>query len=493
MDYDRLQENKIQVEAGLIKSSLMFLPFSLIIASLGYILKYSTILILICTIIFVVVCFIPYVCGKLFNNKHLDYATIISFSLISTTIFLFGNKPGLVILFFIPIGIACSYFSVKLLKFSFICMIIGLNISMFYISFSNKGLGMSLLINIAINIIFITALSIIVYFFFKNFVVRANNIFYDVISKEKTLLAINKQIGNTTNELINVAKTLESQSSEASDGTEELTAEINDMLLGVNLQSKNIDEVYSKLLIIQKGIKNIQENIKIISDNSLSTKLLATTGETLIKKSSEKDIDVLESIKTAQEKVNYLCSNIETVFKFVDKVQNIASQSKLLSLNAAIEASRAGASGKGFAVVADEVSKLAIQTAATVKEVYEILNKFKDESIEVSTTMNYTKNTVEEGVKLSRDVSLQFTTISNRNNDINEHIFELSSNVGKQLVSPIETITENLGNIRDSIHSHNSAINEVASVSEELTAMTEDLNSSAEELTNMAKSLVTQM
>lgn len=488
MNYNRLQENKLKVDAQIVKSGFMFLPISLILIILGHLLKYSITSIIVSTITFLIGCLIPKIFSKL-NSRYLSHASIISFTIISSTIFYLGNKPGLMTLFFIPIGIACCYFSISILKFAFASMVLGMNVSMFFYSLASKGLGMSLLVNVLTNIIFTALLSFVVYLFFKYFVKRANDIFNDVLNKEDTLLKVNEQVSDATKDLIKVAKALELQSSESSGGTEEITAEINDMLMGVSKQSQNIDEVYSELLIIQKGIKSIQDNIKIVSENSLSTQTLANNGTSLIQKSAQKDVDVLDSIKTTQQKVNYLCSNIDSVFKFVDKVQSIASQSKLLSLNASIEASRAGASGKGFTIVADEVSKLAAQTATTVKEVYEILDKFKKESIEVSATMGYTKNTVEEGVNLSREVSLQFATIAKRNTDITNNIKELSGNVTKQLVTPIESIAGNLGNIRASIHSHHNAINEVASVGEELTAMTEELNDSAVNLATMSKTL----
>ncbi len=490
MNIDRLQENKKQVEAGLVRSSLKFLPFSLILLLAGYFLKYSTIIIAVSTILFIVGCLIPYISSK-FYNKNLDYVTILSFTLISTTLYLLGNKPGLIILFFIPIGIACSYFSLRLLKFSFISLVVSMNLSMFYHSYSQKGFGLSLLINILVNIVFISGLSFIVYIFFKDFVQRANNIFNDVMSKEGTLIGVNNQISHTTNDLINVAKTLEQQSSEASGSTEQITAEINDMLLGVSNQSVNIDNIYSKLIIIQNGIKSIQENVQKISKDSFNTKSLANNGKSLIQQSSEKNIDVLGNTESVQEKVNFLCSNIDSVFKFVDQVKQIASQSKLLALNASIEASRAGESGKGFAVVAEEVSKLAVQTTATASEIYDILDNLKKESSEVSSSMLNTKSTVEEAVNLSTEVGANFTTIAMSNENISEYIALLSNDVAKQLLTPIETITDDLATIRDSIHSHNTAINEVASVSEELTAMTEELNASAVELANISRALET--
>ncbi len=488
MNNDRLQENKKQVESGLVKSSLKFLPFSLVIILLGYLLNYSTLVFVVGSILFMIGCLTPYISSKL-NSKNLDYITIISFSVISTILYLLANKPGLIVLFFIPIGIACSYFNIKLLRFSFICIVVGINVSMFYISFSQKGFGLSLLINILVNIVFVSALNFIVYIFFKDFVQRANNIFNDVMSKEDTLIGVNNQISHTTKDLVDFSKSLEQQSFEASGGTEQITAEINDMLLGVSNQSKNIDNIYSKLLIIQNGIKNIQENIQKISDDSINTKLLASNGKTLIQQSSEKNIDVLDNTKTVEEKVLFLCSNIDTVFKFVDQVKQIASQSKLLALNASIEASRAGESGKGFAVVAEEVSKLAVQTTATASEIFNILDSLKKESIEVSSSMFYTKNTVEESVNLSREVGVNFTTIAISNENISEYIVSLSSDVAEHLITPIETIADDLADIRDSIHSHNTAINEMASVSEELTAMTEELNASTIKLANMSRTL----
>ncbi len=489
MTNDRLRENKIQVDASVVKSGLKFLPLALLFILLGMAFKIGYTLLVVGFVIFCFGCITPYLCSKL-HIKYLDYVSIVCFTIISAlTYFIGGDKPGLLMLFFIPIGIACSYFSLKLLRFAFISISVGVSINFFYIGYSVLGLGIGLLKNAIVNVIFVSALSFVVYVFFKDFVNRANNIFTDVISKEDILLGINEQISSATKDLIDVAKKLELQSGEASGCTEQISVEINDMLVGVKSQTENIDGVYEKLLIIQKGINNIQENVQKITEDSIAAHSLANTGKALVQQSNEKNNDILGSIQSVEEKISFLCSNIDKVFKFVDKVKQIASQSKLLSLNAAIEASKAGESGKGFAVVAGEVSKLALQTTSAAVEIFNILDNLKKDSEEVASAMNFSKNTVEEGVSLSRDVGVKFTTIATNNDNISENILSLSNDVTKQLVVPIENITRNLVTMRDSIHAHNTAINGVASVGEELTSMTEELNSTAVELSNMSKSL----
>ncbi len=488
MNNDRLEVNKKQVDASMVKSSLMFTPFAVVLLILGYVMDYSMPLVIFGALIFSLGCLMPYFSIKR-NLKKTNYLIIICFTIIGIITYSIGNKPGLIMLYFIPIGIACCYFSKKLLKFAFITMAIGIDIGMFFEKLSLIGWCKALIINVIINTVFIAILSMIVYFFFKKFVIRANDIFQDVISKEGLLLEVNSKIKVIVDDLISVSKTLEKQSCEAAAGTEQISEEISEMLVGVANQAKNINDVYEKLLVIQKGIRNIQQNVKSISEDSITSLSLANSGNVLIQQLSEKDTDVINSITLVEQKLNFLFDNMDTVFKFIDQVKQIAAQSKLLALNATIEASRSGERGKGFAVVADEVSKLAIQTTATATHANNILENLKKESREVSSAMNYAKNIIQEGVALSKEVGISFTTIVKSNGNINNNILSLSGDVIKQLVTPIEVITGNLEAMRGIIQAHSTAINELASVSEELTSMTEELNISAGDLAQMSNSL----
>ncbi len=488
MNFTRLQENKKQVDSYIAKSSLKFLPFTLFFIIGGISTKENILSTILCTVIFAIGCISPYICNKL-CFKNIDYITIIGFTLISSLLYFQFEKPGLIMFFFIPIGIACCYFNIKLLKFSFVMMVLGINLSLFFSSLLNKGWSTSLMFNILFSIVFFSLLSIVVYFFFRQFVQRANNIFQDVMSKEESLLSVNKKLNDTTGELVNVAKILEQQATEASGGTEEITAEINDMQLGVSKQSTDIDHVNFEILTIKNGIENIQQSIGIVMDHCLSTNLLAVRGKELIQQTSDKDSEVLNSINIAQDKVNLLSSNVDIVFGFVSKIQQISTQSKLLALNASIEAARAGVEGKGFTVVASEVTSLAAQTNKLSSEVFSILDNLKNDTEEVCTTMLQTKETVEADINLSREIISQFNTIASSNDTINNNIEALTTNVKNQLVTPIETIIHNLESLQTSIHSHNNAISEVAGSSQEITSMAEELSSSAASLVDISNQL----
>lgn len=94
-----------------------------------------------------------------------------------------------------------------------------------------------------------------------------------------------------------------------------------------------------------------------------------------------------------------------------DTITNIASQTNLLSLNAAIEAARAGEYGKGFAVVADEIRKLAEGSSNAAKEVASILGEIRKTSEEVADNMASGVKEVKEGAQLAADTSLSLDTI----------------------------------------------------------------------------------
>ncbi len=488
MDKMNLKESHDHIDAIVIKYSIFFAPLSILMIILGWILKYNVATSAFFALLFLCGCLLPYISSKWFSFQT-SYVAVVSFTIISSLIYYYGDKDGLIMLFFISVGIACCYFDMKLLKFAFILLVVGMDASMFFISLGSKGWGLSLLINFITNTLFISIVSFTVYLFYKNFVIRADKIFHDVHQKESVLLEVNQQIVTTANELVNIAGILENQSSETSAGTEQIAAELSNMSISVSEQTSQIDEIYDKLLIIEKGINGIQENVDKIRKDSHETIELANDGKAIIQLSSNKDNDTINSIKLTESRLEHLCKNIDQAFEFINDVQTIAAQSKMLALNASIEAARAGEAGRGFSVVAGEVSGLATQTTTIVQKVNDLLNDLKHESSELAHAMNVTKASIEEGITLSRRVDKKFATIFTNNDSINEYVLTLSSDVTQQLAHPIERITQSLEGMKDIIHHHKSAINDLASVSEELSGMTEELNASANELAHSSKTL----
>jgi methyl-accepting chemotaxis protein len=184
-----------------------------------------------------------------------------------------------------------------------------------------------------------------------------------------------------------------------------------------------------------------------------------------------------------------LCKSIEIITGYLRKINNIATQTKLLSFNASIEAAHAGVAGKGFAVVADEITKLSNESSIISTDIADTLNTLKDEAFTTFNTMKTSKKTIEEGIIISNEVSTKFNEIDSLVYNINVDIVKLTNELDNKLLKPTEEITKNIEHINKNVQNYNQAMANISAASEQVSAVAQELSHSAADLIEVSKEL----
>jgi methyl-accepting chemotaxis protein len=185
---------------------------------------------------------------------------------------------------------------------------------------------------------------------------------------------------------------------------------------------------------------------------------------TITRQSMEGMHRTAQSIKASGENVERLSKSSEQINGIITVIKEIADQTNLLALNAAIEAARAGEQGRGFAVVADEVRKLAERTARSTGEIGDLISAIQAEIDQTVDTMKSADQEVSTSVEIAGRASEALEKIGERGDKINERMKEISN----------------------AVHESDIAIQEIARQAEKIAQMTEGNSTAAGESGNTA-------
>ena len=162
---------------------------------------------------------------------------------------------------------------------------------------------------------------------------------------------------------------------------------------------------------VAAAVEELTVSIASVSDRAAHTRELAQenaqvaeSGRTLVNRAAAQIESVANGIDNASQRIVTLKADSDNISAIIGVISEIADQTNLLALNAAIEAARAGEQGRGFAVVADEVRKLAEKTGAATNEIKRIIEAIQAETGTTVDTMATVAGNVKSGVDLMRDL-----------------------------------------------------------------------------------------
>lgn len=232
--------------------------------------------------------------------------------------------------------------------------------------------------------------------------------------------------------------------------------QVRDMLKSALSQSKCISCITKNSNELLKSIDKVKSTSYTIYNNSLSTNEKSTNGLENISESINKTIEVLDEFKYIEEKILFFEKNLEETINITNTINDIADNISLLSLNASIEASRAGENGKGFAVVASEVKKLSEHTKTTVKTIENNFNILRKNTDETFSLIHTTVKKLEVGEASLKDTLSSLKNISSSISEITKDMKCITNSIDNQaeetknLYSEIETALEKSISLEDS-------------------------------------------
>ncbi|MCU0424720.1 MAG: methyl-accepting chemotaxis protein [Candidatus Kapabacteria bacterium] len=244
-------------------------------------------------------------------------------------------------------------------------------------------------------------------------------------------------------------------------------------------QSSRVGEIAGAIEQMSDSINGIATNVSATSEVSHRVVDSAKTGQNAVQTTLESMTTIAGVVDSMAGVVMKLGSSSEQIGAIVETIEEIADQTNLLALNAAIEAARAGEAGKGFAVVADEVRKLAEKTTKATKEITKTIHLIQDDTKHATEAASVGAERVQTGIQRANNAGERLKSIVEGIEHVNGLIIQIASAAEKQS-STAQEITLNVERISSAIVSNNSDIQGVASSVGSITGEAEHLKSVAD-------------
>jgi len=269
----------------------------------------------------------------------------------------------------------------------------------------------------------------------------------------RSMEAMNTSLKNILGEVIGSAANMASASAQLADSAERLSK-------GATEQVQRATEAAAGSTQMNEASCDIAKNSTGVAKSASEAVGVAKAGRTVVDKTIQEVNMIAETVDIALEFVRELGDQSEKIGDIVTAINDIADQTNLLALNAAIEAARAGEHGRGFAVVADEVKKLAERTSASTKEIVDMINTIREGVKKTVVSMDSAKEKVGTGVEYSSQVSTALEQII-------ESIDRLHGGID-QIATATDEMSATTNEIAKDIHQISVVTKESFSASEEV-------------------------
>jgi len=302
------------------------------------------------------------------------------------------------------------------------------------------------------------------------------------------LKSIVSQVKDASMQVASSSEELTASAEESAHVTEKINLAMQQTAEGTGTQLQKVTEVTAFIQQMSAGTQKIAANgdeMSVLADTA------SRASEDGIKSVSEL-IGQIEKINQAAvdtgSAINTLGESSKEIGSIVNIITDIANQTNLLALNAAIEAARAGEHGRGFAVVADEVRKLAEQSAASAQQIAGLIQVIQKEVENAIQFGEQSAKEIEEGLGKTQEASLSFAFVQDAIASLTTKVKEVSAAVDR-LNEGSQLIVNATGEVAGLVSEVADASQQNAAATEEQLAMMEEITSSSIALSRLAEDL----
>lgn len=307
----------------------------------------------------------------------------------------------------------------------------------------------------------------------------------DMIAHTKHLI---QKVEAVSEELTDISKQVITSSEMFLNSSKGIESSVGEIEIGTTSQAEHSVECLEEMDNLSKRIQNVSENTKMISEIATDTEHSIHSGMETMEILNEKSQSTARITSVVIERIENLEKKSCSIGQIIGAINDIASETNLLSLNASIEAARAGAAGRGFSVVAAEIRKLADQSMESADEIQNIVSEITGNTQYVVETAKQADDIVQEQQKAVNDTT---------------EAFKLMQKQVEVLMKELESILAGVREMEETRNATLKAIEEISAVSEETAAVTaevsnvivkeldvvEELNQNSEQLSTSADEL----
>jgi methyl-accepting chemotaxis protein len=279
---------------------------------------------------------------------------------------------------------------------------------------------------------------------------------------------LNQMLSRLREAFIAISREVETTASHA-DG---LSRSSDSLLQGTSRQSQQIEQVSTAATEMSQTILDVAKNANDAADRTKDSLGQAKNGAIVVQHAVESIMKLAENVDHASAAIETLGKSTEQITTILTVIIEIADQTNLLALNAAIEAARAGEQGRGFAVVADEVRKLAEKTAKATEQITEKIRSVQDETRNSVSVMRSGKEIAEEAVSSARQAEGALNKIVASSEHITDTVQRIATATEEQSAAA-EEVSQSMVNIAD-------IVKETAQLSENVQRAARDLSTVVE-------------